>query len=136
MKTHYYFFVILLFISVALFFTSCDNDDDFNIENFKEVSLKEEDTSCILKDQAELGKVTKLSGVIVFLKVKDTDTDIVLIKENKGLTYEPCGLPKEYKKEGLKIIFSGINYSPSPAAFYAHTPSGGFLKLTNLWVQK
>lgn len=135
MKTYY--FLIVLFLSGGLFFTSCDSDDDdFNLDNFKEVSLQGEDTSCITEGQEELGKVSKLSGEIVFHKVKDSDTEIVLIKDNKGLTYIPCGLPKEYEEKGLKIIFSGTKYGPDPAAFYAYTPTGGFLKLTNLWVHK
>lgn len=134
MKTYYFF--IVLFLSTGLFLTSCDSDDDFNIENFKEVSLEGEDFSCISEEQNELGKVTKLSGEIIFHKVKDTDTEIVLIKDNKGLTYEPCGLPKEDEKKGLKIIFSGTNYGGDPAAYYAYTPTGGFLKLTSLWIHK
>lgn len=121
--------IVLLFCVVS--FLSCSDDDEKspNLNDYNKVEL--DDSDCTDGYQ-EKGKVIKKEATVIFMEINNIS--FFLIKDKDGKEYFTCGLPEEYKKANLKIIFSGITYFPNPAALYFYNATD--LKITDLWIKK
>lgn len=137
--------ILFLFSALSLILvTACsdDSDLDFNYEiaDCVQVQLSADisGANCISSGQALQGELTQVKGLIILKKIKSGTTvlDIIVVKGIDGKEYSSCSTEFNKNNVGKMIIFSGLTYGPSASAFYYYIPSGGFLKVTELWLKK
>lgn len=131
MKQTILFLVLLLAIA-------CNRKNDDTPVQYKPVELNEQNCVFRIEPRAHLDKV---SGVVSFSQSDVSWSSILVLKTAAGKLYTPCYIPKEYQRQGLRVIFSGSVYGPDPATMYNPNMetvfvAGGILKLSELRVEE
>ena len=127
-----YFKYILAPTALAIALTGCfdlaspGSDTDESIQatvNEAKARKTQEKIGCSFTDRKTELRIEQARGMIMKLNA-DMDTDRVeyAINMESGQRYMACGLPADFQKEGLSVIFSGDRKQIFPNERWMATP--------------